>query len=156
MAILGEGGVFRIQKPDGTWLGIFEMTKWSLDASAATIDPTTVEKWFAEPERARVSGSGSLDFWVNRAHALDVAGSTYLLDLMLNVTGGATAAAEFWIRQGGSMECDPEGVTLLPGDIYYETTIVLVGTGVNTRRHDLIPGTCEFLTHGPIILKQYA
>jgi hypothetical protein len=42
---------------------------------------------------------------------------------------------------------------LLPGDLFYETDILITNSAVNTRAGELIVGTANFVTTGPIQLR---
>jgi hypothetical protein len=48
----------------------------------------------------------------------------------------------------------PEGgATLLPGDLFYETELLVTSVAVNTRATDIIAGSLNFVTVGEIALR---
>jgi len=42
---------------------------------------------------------------------------------------------------------------LLPGDLFYECDILITNSAINTRAGEIIVGTANFVTTGPIELR---
>lgn len=71
------------------------------------------------------------------------------MQLLLLTEKGAKAEAEFFMITDRASTCGG----LAPGDLYYKCEILVTNTAVNTRTSDVIVGTAQFVTTGPIELK---
>jgi hypothetical protein len=154
MTILGDQGRVQFWSPiSNKWYAVALMQSWTMNVTSDTIDPTTADQWFSAPEKGRISGSGTMDFWVERAEAKDVIGPDYLMHLALATAEGAKVQCEFWMMDDRPLyACGEQGLTLLPGDFYYKATLILTRSVVNTRTTEFIAGSCDFITHGEIQL----
>lgn len=130
------------------WLFICEMREWSLETDAAAVDTTSVGVKFGESVKSLVTGSGSIDFFVDRT-ASDWSGHK-LMQLVLMTEKGCKANAQFILlldQDGGA--CSER----LPGTLYYEADVLLTACAVSVRIEDAIIGSARFVTTGEITLK---
>lgn len=131
-----DGSIWRVQG---------QLTEWSLNLSAPEVDTTSVGERFGESIKSVVTGGGTMDFLVERDQSAD---STVLMRLLLLTEKGCKAAARFWMINDRAASG-----TLLPGDLYYETELLVTSTAVNTRPGDVIAGSMNFVTVGEIALR---
>lgn len=131
------------------WLIQGELREWSIDLNSENINTTAVGQKFGESVKAVVSGGGKFDFIVERRTDADRYDSTALMQLLLLTEKGAKAEAEFFMITDRASTCGG----LAPGDLYYKCEILVTNTAVNTRTSDVIVGTAQFVTTGPIELK---
>jgi hypothetical protein len=125
------------------------LREWSLNLTAPEVDTTGVGEKFGDAVKSIVSGGGSLDFIVDRSEEADSQDPTALLNLLLMTEKGCKADAEFWMIQNRPIE----GGTLLPGDLYYETQLMVTSIAINTRPDEIIAGSLNFVTVGEIALR---
>ncbi len=126
-----------------------DLQDWKLNLAAAEVNTTALGERFGDVIKDIVSGGGSLDFLIDRTDSLINKDITFLLNLLLMVEKGCEAEAEFWLIQDR-----PENANnLLPGDLYYETTIVIVSQAINTRADEIIAGSLDFVTVREIALR---
>jgi len=132
------------------WIIQGELREWSIDLSGENINTTSVGEKFGETVKSVVSGGGSFDFIVERRTKEKEYDSTALLQLLMLTEKGAKAEAQFF------MITDRKDTrnNLAPGDLYYECNILVTNTAINTRTEGAIVGTAQFVTTGPIQLKQ--
>lgn len=132
------------------WLSICNMERWVLNTEAASVDQTGLGARFGESLKTLLTGGGDLNYFVNRRSKTGTADPTMLLNLLLMFERGCTAEARFWMIDDRKVTTNAE---LLPGDLYYQAEIFLVGTSVQTAAAELISGSARFITTGPIRLK---
>jgi hypothetical protein len=128
------------------------MSEWSLNLTAQEVDTTAVGEKFGDSVKSVVTGGGSIDFLVSRRKTLDQTGapmadSTSLMRLLLLSEKGCKADAEFWMIDG-----QEDRDTLLPGDLFYQTQVLVTSIAINTRATDIIAGSLNFVTVGEIRL----
>lgn len=124
------------------------LREWSLNLTAPEVDTTGVGERFGDAVKSVVSGGGSLDFIVDRFDETGKQDPTALMNLLLMTEKGCRADAEFWI-----VEDRAASGTLLPGDLYYETQLMVTSIAINTRPDDIIAGSLNFVTVGEIALR---
>jgi hypothetical protein len=125
--------------------------EWSIQLDAAGINTTSVGDKFGDNIKSIVTGGGTFDFQVERASSEENYDTTSLMRLLLLTEKGYKAQAQFYMiydRQYNGAR--PE---LLPGDLYYECDILITNSAVNTRAGEIIVGTANFVTTGPIQLR---
>lgn len=132
------------------WIIQGELREWSIDLSSENVNTTAVGQKFGESVKSVVSGGGSFDFIVERRGKDREYDATSLLQLLMLTERGAKAEAEFYMITRRANGVD----SLLPGDLYYSCTVLITNTVVNTRTEGAIVGTAQFVTTGPIELKQ--
>lgn len=135
------------------WTVQGQMSEWSLNLSAQEVDTTAIGDRFGESVKSIVTGGGSIDFLVDRKRSYDqenneMQDSTSLMRLLLMCERGCKADAEFWM-----ISDQPDRCSLLPGDLYYETQLLVTSVAVNTRATEFIAGSLNFVTVGEIKLQ---
>lgn len=125
------------------------LREWSLNLTAPEVDTTGVGERFGDAVKSVVSGGGSLDFIIDRREDAGSYDPTALLNLLLMTEKGCKADAEFWMIDN---RVDNAG-TLLPGDLYYETQLMVTSIAINTRPDEIIAGSLNFVTVGEIALR---
>lgn len=133
------------------WIIQSLVEEWSLDLTADGINTTSVGDMFGENIKSVITGGGSFDFYVDRQSSEDAYDATSLMQLLLLTEKGCKAQAQFYMIYG--REESVERPELLPGDLFYETDILITNSAVNTRAGALIVGTANFVTTGPIQLR---
>jgi hypothetical protein len=132
------------------WIVQAGLREWSLNMQSSEIDTTAVGEKFGDAVKSIVTGGGTMDFLVDRQDTGNLEqDSTALLQLLLLTEKGCKAAAQFWMIQDAVESAN----RLLPGDLYYETELLVTGVAVNTRAEDVIAGSLNFVTVGGIALK---
>lgn len=130
-----------------------EVSEWSLNLSAQEVETTAVGEKFGDSIKSVVTGGGSIDFLVTRNTTQDKNGkmildATSLMRLLLMSEKGCKADAQFWMIENQADRCK-----LLPGDLYYETQMLVTSIAINTRATDIIAGSMNFVTVGEISLR---
>lgn len=127
------------------------IAEWSIELDAAGVNTTAVGDKFGENVKSIVSGGGSFDFDIDRKASEASYDSTALMQLLLLTEKGSKAEAEFYMIVDRDLSASrPE---LLPGDLYYECDILITNIAVNVRAGEIIVGTANFVTTGPIQLR---
>lgn len=133
------------------WQYVCLMREWTLNLDAPSVDTTCIAQKFGEAVKSVVSGGGSIDFMVDRVtHGSDTTDPTGLLQLLMLTEKGSKAEAEFWMiqnRPDGSCE------GYIAGDLYYKADILVTNIALNVRLDDVIAGSAQFVTTGPIALR---
>lgn len=132
------------------WVVQAQLTEWALNLTAPEVDITAVGEKFGDSVKSLVTGGGTMDFLIDRlATGENEADSTVLLNLLLLTEKGCKARAEFYMIVNR-----PEGVAgVLPGDLFYETELLVTSVAVNTRATEIIAGSLNFVTVGEIALR---
>lgn len=134
---------------DSFWIVQCMMTEWSLNLSAPEVDTTAVGEKFGDSVKSIVTGGGSIDFFVEREKfAGRKQDGTALMQLLLLVNKGCKAQARFWMIEDRQETC-----SLMPGDLFYETELMITSAAINTRVTEVIVGSMNFVTVGEIALK---
>ena len=136
---------------ENEWLCMADLTSWQLELDSASADTTGLGGKFGESVKALVTGSGSLEFMIDRRGNNGIADATMPLRLLLMLEKGCKAQAEFWmIEDRKNSICDG----LLPGDLYYTADLLVIGTGAgaDTQGRAML-GSARFATTGEIRLK---
>lgn len=141
------------QASSGFWTVQGDLSEWSLNLTAQEVDTTALGELYGESIKALITGGGSLDFIVTRRTGTDRSGaprpdSTQLMRLLLMAERGCTADAQFWMID----DQDDVG-ELLPGDLFYDTRMMITSMAINTRAIDYIAGSANFVTVGQIDLR---
>ena len=137
------------------WECVADLREWSLDLSAPEVDTTAVAEKFGNAVKSLVSGGGTTEFFIDRkCFDQGVTNGMTLLQLLLMTEQGCKASAKFYVLQRpgdcGVDECSG----LINGDLYYETDLLITQTAVNMRPTELVVGTAQFVSTGPIKLKE--
>lgn len=124
------------------------LREWTLNLSAPEVDTTSVGERFGDSVKSLVTGGGTMDFLVDRFDRAGNADSTLLMRLLLLTEKGCVSDAEFWMLEDREVSGN-----LLPGDLYYQTRLLITSIAINTRAEDVIAGSLNFVTVGEISLK---
>lgn len=133
------------------WQVICDLREWSLELSAPSVDTTAISEKFGEAVKSLVTGGGSTEFLIDRKYYgdQDDNGLT-MMKLLLMTEKGCKASAKFYlIERGNEAKSSTEQ---LPGDLYYETEMLVTASAVNVRPTEIIAGTANFVTTGAIRL----
>jgi hypothetical protein len=133
---------------------MMDIREWTLQLDAPSVDTTSVSEKFGEAVKSLVNGGGSTEFFVERQCMTDLqADSNTLMKLLFMTENGCNADARFYLidREGCGYDCDSG---LLKGELYYEASILITATAINVRPTEMIAGTAQFVTTGPIRLKE--
>ena len=139
--------------PAPYWQCVLDLREWSLNLDAPSVDTTSVSDKFGEAIKSLVNGGGSTEFFVERQCLTDTqADSNMLMKLLFMTEKGCNADAKFYLiqREGCGSECSG----ILKGDLYYEAHILVTASAVNVRPTEMIVGTAQFVTTGPIHLRE--
>lgn len=142
-------GEITITPVSQSWLTQADLRNWSLNLNAAEVDTTSVGDKFGDAVKSVVNGGGSFDFLVDRKELENGGDSTGLMQLLLLTQKGCRSEAEFWMI-GDKQEY---GKSILPGDLYYSTEILITSSAINVRPDDVIAGSANFVTVGEIALR---
>ena len=146
----------RGQQGDGGapyWTCVMDLREWTLQLDAPSVDTTSVAEKFGTAVKSLVSGGGSTEFFVERQCLTNIeADSNTLMKLLFMTEGGCNADARFYMidREGCGYDCNG----LIKGELYYEAHILITGTAINVRPTEMIAGTANFVTTGPIRLRE--
>jgi len=134
-----EAAVWRVQ---------CDLSQWTLNLNAPEVDTTAIGERFGEAVKSVVSGGGTMDFVVERESYTGNEDPTTLMRLLLLTEKGCRTDAQFWMIDNRTAVD-----TLLPGDLYYDTEILITSVAINTRAGDIIAGSMNFVTVGEIALR---
>lgn len=147
--------LYAIDKPadKGLWTLQTQLSGWVLNLTASEIDTTAVGEKFGDAVKSLVTGGGTVDFLIARedcsnSESRQAVDSTSLLRLLLLTEKGCKADCQFWM-----IEDQRDSLDLLPGDLFYETKLLVTNAAINTQASDLIAGTINFVTVGRVDLK---
>jgi hypothetical protein len=138
------------------WLIQAWLSEWTLNLSGTEVDTTAVGEKFGDSVKALITGGGSLDFLLERQTRAGHQDPTALMRLLLLVQKGCKAEAKFSLmldRSASTADSDCSPAQNLAGDLYYQCEILITSTAINTRADQLIAGSADFVTTGPIALK---
>lgn len=137
----------------GIWNVQGLLSEWSLNLTAQEVDTTAVGEKFGDSVKSLITGGGQVDFLVDRRTGIDQSGaartdSTTLMRLLLMSEKGCKADAQFWM-----ISDQQDAGELLPGDLFYQSQLLVTSMAINTRATDIIAGSLNFVTVGEIGLK---
>lgn len=125
------------------WDFVCSLRSWSFETQSNAIDTTPIGVRFGEAVKSIVTGTGDLDFFVDRQDQLWNGIKTMRLAML--VDKGSKAHAHFFLTQDDA-GCNGKS-------IYYEADILIVASSLSVRIDEAIVGTANFATTGPIALK---
>ena len=140
------------------WQVVTLLREWSLELSAPEVDCTSVAEKWGNAVKSLVNGGGSCEFFIDRkCMSDDETNGITLLQLLMLTEKGCKASAQFYLmqREGPCGTINEKcGGGLITGDLYYEADILITQTAVNVRPEELVAGTAQFVTTGPIALRE--
>ena len=138
--------------PDAFWQIVCEIREWTLELDAPAVDTQGVGEKFGSAVKSVVSGGGSLEYFIDRECLSDCnTDPLQIMQMLLMTNSDYVANARFWLLDRGNGPCDYV-CGPLPGEIYYETDILITRSAVNLRPKEIVAGTAQFVTTGDIKL----
>lgn len=138
---------------DRPWRFLAEMDEWSLELDSREIDTTAIGQQFGESTRALVTGSGSINFFVNRVEDHRRYDSTFIARLLILLQQGCKAEAVFHVaRQEAPYPIRDNQKNVSRGNLSYKAELLLSQNAINTRADDIIRATARFVTIGRVKL----
>lgn len=138
--------------PDALWQIVCELREWSLELDAPSVDVQGVGEKFGNSIKSIVTGGGSMEYFIDRKCLDDrQTDALQIMQLLLMTENGCQVSARFWVMDRGDQPCDYR-CGPLPGQIYYETDLLITRNAVNLRPSDLVAGTANFITTGEVKL----
>ena len=135
------------------WEFICEMKEWSLETDGAAVDTTCLGSRWGENIKSLVTGGGQISFMVDRLYENDQSRDpTALMRLALLAQKGSKADAEFFLIANRPSE--GAKAPKLPGDLFYEASLLITNVAIQMRPGELVIGTARFVTTGPIQLRE--
>jgi hypothetical protein len=149
-AIYDNADVIPREELDSPWTFVASLTDWTLNLQAAEVNTSSLGDRFGENVKALVTGGGAINFLLDYPTTPDQYSPITLLRLMLMVEKGCKASAQFHLIE----DEDEKGAALnkKPG-LYYSGELLLTASALNMRADDLIAGTADFVTTGPLVLR---
>lgn len=132
-----------------------QLRSWSLNRSAPEIETGSLGDEFQTNIKSVVSGSGELDFVVDLYAKENTNDIDPLLRLVQLTEQGATAKCKFYLKQTSPVvNYSNQGstVTTMGAALFFNATILLTATSINVSAEDLVAGSANFVTTGPIRL----
>lgn len=132
------------------WKFVASLTDWTLNLKSNEINTSSLGDKFGESVKALVTGGGTINFLLDKPKDPNNYSPITLMRLMLLVEKGCKAEAKFQLIQKETPD-----ISALNQDagLYYTTELLLVASAINMRADDLIAGTADFVTTGPINLR---
>lgn len=146
---------FKSQATANPWKLQGQLRSWDLSRSAPEIETGSIGDKFTTAIKSVVSGSGSIDFVIDLYSRENTNDVDPLLRLVQLTEQGSTAKAKFYLkRQTPSAICASITPTITPvaTSIFFSTTILLTSSSVNIAADNLVAGSANFVTTGPIRL----
>lgn len=126
--------------------------KYRFNTSGNTVDVGALGNYFGESIKTAISGDGTLDFYINLFSDTTQADPDALLRMSLMLDQGARARAKFYLREPRQLE--PYGTrTPFIGALFYEATILFTDTVLDCNAGDVLSGSSDFVSVGPIRLR---
>lgn len=136
------------------WKCMCLIRSWALELDAPAVDVTGLNTKFGENVKSLVTAGGEIDFMVELTADSRIDNSLTLMRLLLMTERGSKAQAQFWTSTGRTAGmCQGDCGELLPGDIYYEADVLVVGQALNLVPTEVVGGSVRFVSTGTIALK---
>lgn len=139
-----------------TWNIAGELRSWTLDIASSSADINVIGDKFSTAVKTVISGSGSLDFLVRLYTGASTSDATPLLRLALMTERGSEVSARFYIKPPSAPSTAPCATAIrteLAKALFYEATLLITNTSIDMTADDLVAGSADFVTTGPIRLK---
>lgn len=134
------------------WLLQGMLKSYRLNTSGNAVDTTGLGDYFSESVKTLVSGDGTLDFVINLFEQADLADSDPLLRAALLLGAGSEARGRFYLREPRPDLVDYGGRVPFRGALFYEAKLIVTDCVVDCAADDIITGSADFVTTGPISL----
>ena len=121
------------------------LQNWDLSINGSEVDISSLSEKFGSYIKGSVTGSGSLNFLVERETESGYGGPELLIKMAQMTDAGSTAKARFLLNgyTGKDTSCP---------FIYFFAEILITVCSINTRQEDAIRGTANFIVNGPVRL----
>jgi hypothetical protein len=132
------------------------LEEWSLSLDASEVDTTAIGDKFGENLKNIISGGGNFNFLAHRRIALSggFQDSMELINLFFFRDNAANVDVKFYLdRSTKTFYLADKNAVDLPGTTYYQSKIIITQLTINTRADDIIAGTANFVTTGPIYFR---
>lgn len=139
-----------------TWSIAGELRSWTLDIASSSADINVLGDKFSTAVKTVISGSGSMDFLVRLYTGASTSDATPILRLALMTERGSEVSARFYLKPPSTPSTDPCATAIrteLAKALFYETTLLITNTSIDMTADDLVAGSADFVTTGPIRLK---
>lgn len=146
---------FKSQAAVNPWNLQGQLRSWDLSRSAPEIETGSLGDKFTTSIKSVVSGSGTLDFVIDLYSRENTNDVDPLLRLVQLTEQGSTAKVKLYLkRQTSAVACinTSPATTPVGTSIYFSATILLTNSSVNLAADNLVAGSANFVTTGPIRL----
>lgn len=127
-------------------------TAGSIENYGPNYDDASLNPGVAAYDNADITPRSEIRVWTPRP--LASVGTSNLLRLLLQTDRQAEAEAEFWMIDGDAQGRTSYTETLLPGDMYYKTQLIVTNSAINVRAADVITGSASFVTVRDVELRE--
>lgn len=121
--------------------------RWEFSRSAPEIETGSIGDKFTSFVKSVVSGSGSLDFIISLYTDENESDVDPILRTIQLTEEGSSGTAKFYVKQRGTEDC-----SYMTRAYYFMATILFTASSINTSFDDVIAGSANFVTTGPIRL----
>ena len=125
-----------------------DLKEWVMSIDASNLDTTAIGETFGESVKSLVRGAGSLTFFAEHSYTQGEQDGLALLRLVLLTQNQCNTKARFYLYKDRA-----DNAGRIGGSVYYECSIMLTNTRLNTRATEVIAGTADFVAVSDIRLK---
>lgn len=130
-----------------------DLRRWEFSRSAPEVDTSALGDRFGTAIKSVITGSGSFDFLVNFYWDNTEADVDRLLRAVQLTDEGSVATTRFYLKQTtAAAQCADSSRTLVTSALYFKSSILITASSINVSAEDLIAGSANFVTTGPIRL----
>jgi hypothetical protein len=129
------------------WKQVANLTSWAFETNVDVLDQNAIGQRFGDSAKGGLRGAGSFNAIMSVKDDNNFFSPHSMLRLMLITQVGAKAGARFVIADGRNAEEDCQARSR---SIYYETSILLSSTNINTTVDEVISMSGEFVATGKI------
>lgn len=136
-----------------------ELRSWTLNLNAEAVDTGLIGDKYGSAVKAVVTGSGSVDFLVSLYAGASTEDADALLRYTLLTEYGCDINARFYLKPvttESDAACAIAQRTNLAESLYYDTKILFTSSSLTVNAEEMIVGSADFVTTGPIRLRSAA
>jgi hypothetical protein len=129
-----------------------QLRNWRLELNAREADTSAIGERFGSSVKAAVTGGGTFDFLIH-LYAADDWDSGSLMRLLLMLDHGCVGRARFYLKPltegaicAGTVRRD------FASSLFYRSDIQIVQQSVEVKADDIVEGSANFATTGPVRL----
>ena len=127
-------------------------TAGSIADYGPSYDDASLDAGVTAYDNADITPRNEITIWTPQL--LASVGTSNLLRLLLNTNEQTEAEAEFWMIDGDGQDRTSYTGSLLPGDLYYRTQIMVTSSAISVRATDIITGSASFVTVREVELRE--